>query len=162
MTGDPSRVRVADERDEDELMSLCEGLHSENALFPMSAVKVRAMLRAALVGPVHMRRGIVGIVGPAGDIEGSIFLEINSLWYSDEYVLSELWNYVRPQFRSSSNSKDMIAFAKLMSERFKLPLMIGVLSNERTEAKIRHYRQQLGAPAGAFFVHGAETGRGVN
>lgn len=162
MTGNPERVRIADGRDEDELMNLCSLLHGENGVFEISEPKVRSMLRSALEGPVEQRRGIVGAIGPAGSIQGSIFLEIGQLWYSEDFMLSELWNYVLPQYRASSNSKDLIAFAKSISDRFRLPLMIGVLSNERTEAKIRHYRQQLGPPSGAFFVHGATTGRGVN
>ena len=39
-----------------------------------------------------------------------------------------------------------------------IPLIIGVLSNQRTEAKIRLYERQFGAPAGAFFLYNVHTG----
>ena len=39
-----------------------------------------------------------------------------------------------------------------------IPLLIGVLSNKRTEGKIRLYERQLGKPSGAFFLYGARTG----
>ena len=36
--------------------------------------------------------------------------------------------------------------------------MIGVLSNHRTEAKVRLYERQFGKPSGAFFLYNARTG----
>lgn len=162
MTGDVSRVRLADERDEEELMQLTRFLHGENGLFAMSEVRVRDIIRQALIGPVERRRGVIGVIGEAGDIEGAIYLAVACEWYSDEWCVQELFNYVYPHKRKSNNSRDLIAFAKHIADSFKLPLMIGVLSNERTEAKVRLYRKQLGEPAGAFFLHGATTGRGVN
>jgi hypothetical protein len=160
MSGDPSRVRVADERDEDELMRLCVSLWEENGLFPMDEYKVRDMLRGAISGPVAQRRGIVGVIGPRGAIEGSIFLEVGSLWYTSAITLNEAWNFVPKQYRSSSNSTDLIAFAKMCADKFGIPLLIGVLSNERTAAKVRLYRKALGEPAGAFFLHGCVSGQG--
>ena len=162
MSGDPSRVRIADERDEEALFELCQFLHGENGIFTMSEPAVRAVLRKAIIGPVEMRRGIVGVIGERNDLHGAIFLEIGSQWYSDDISLAELFNYVYPQHRKTSASNDLIAFAKKMSDHFGVPLMIGVLSNTRTEAKVRLYRKQLGEPVGAFFLHGATTGRGVH
>jgi len=159
--GDPTRVRLADADDEGEVMSLCSFLHGENGMFSMSEHKVRAMVRAATNGPVDARRGLIGVIGSPGHIEGSIYLQIGSLWYSDELTLIEQWNYVLPQHRSTSASRDLIAFAKDISDRFGLPLLIGVVSNERTEAKCRLYRKQLGEPSGHFFMHNVTKIRGT-
>jgi hypothetical protein len=75
------------------------------------------------------------------------------MWYSRDVFIEELFNYVRPAFRSSSNSQDLIAFGKAVADATELRLLIGVLSNIRTEAKVRLYRKALGSPVGAYFVH---------
>jgi hypothetical protein len=58
-------------------------------------------------------------------------------------------------YRNSTNSNDLIAWAKAMSIHFSLPLMAGVVSNQRTQAKIRHFRRAFGEPVGAFFLFNA-------
>jgi hypothetical protein len=40
----------------------------------------------------------------------------------------------------------------------EMPLLIGVLSNHRTEAKVRLYERQFGKPTGAFFLYNGSTG----
>lgn len=159
--GEVSRVRLADARDVDELFELCHHLHEENFIFPMAEHKVKAMLLSATRPEIDKRRGIVGCIGEPGQMQAAIFLEIDSLWYADEPGLIELFSYVKPEFRKSSNSRDLIAWAMAMSKHFHLPLMIGIISNHRTEAKVRHYKRALGEPAGAFFLYGARTGTGA-
>ncbi|HVT27656.1 MAG TPA: hypothetical protein VHE81_06520 [Lacipirellulaceae bacterium] len=162
MSGDHTRVRVADSGDEEALMKLARFLHAENGLFELDEAAVRYAFRKAVAGPVEQRHGVVGVIGDRDNIEGAIFLEPACLWYTTQPCFQELFSFVYPQFRSSSNSNDLIAFAKHVSDHFNLPLMIGVLSNYRTAAKVRLYRKALGEPAGAFFLHGGSTGRGVN
>ncbi len=159
--GDPTRVRLADANDENELMALTQLLHGEIGIFAFSEHKIRDLLRGALQGPVERRRGVIGVIGAPGHIEGAIYLELTSAYYSDEFCLQELFNYVLPPARKTSASRDLIAFAKSISDRFGLPLLIGVLTNERTEAKVRLYRKQLGEPVGAFFAHNVTHIRGA-
>ena len=151
---DPHRVRHAHPDDEEELMRLCRSLHDENAFLPMSEEKVRGMIHRAF----NRRGGIIGVVGTHDRIEGAICLTISTMWYAEQWVLEELFNFVHPEFRRSTNAKDLIAFAKMASDELHLPLLIGIVSNLRTAAKVRMYRNQLGEPAGAFFLHGATTG----
>ena len=68
------------------------------------------------------------------------------------------FNFVRPDERKTDYAKRMIAFAKRCSDNVKLPLVIGVLTNERMEGKVRLYRRNLGYPAGAFFVYNGWNG----
>jgi len=159
MSGDHTRVRVADSGDEEALMELARFLHGENGLFDLDETAVRYAFRKAIIGPVEQRHGIVGVIGKPNELEGAIFLEPSCLWYTTQPCLLELFAYVYPMHRASSNSTDLIAFAKWIADQFKLPLMIGVLSNKRTEAKVRLYRRALGEPTGAFFLHNASTGR---
>ena len=162
MNGYHTRVRVADSGDEDALMDLAHHLHGENGLFDIDDTAVRYAFRKAIIGPVEQRHGIIGVIGSQYDLEGAIFLEPSCLWYTTKPCLMEMFSFVYPKYRSSSNSTDLIAFAKHVSDHFNIPLMIGVLSNKRTEAKVILYRRALGEPTGAFFLHNAVTGQGVH
>lgn len=144
-----SPVRKAGIQDEDELMAMCRALHEENGMFKMNEDKVRGALRRAFTNT----GAIIGALGEPGKIEGSIYLLISNFWYSDEWHLEELWSFVLPQYRRSSNAKDLISFAKRCSDELGIPLVIGVISNERTAAKVALYQRQLDKPAGAFFLH---------
>lgn len=159
---DASRVRIADASDVEELFSLCCKMHDENFILPMSEQKVRELLLNCTQPQVEKRPGVIGIVGAKGQIEGAIGLVFESTWYSDELCIFDAWNFVLPQYRSSTNSKDLIAWAKKISDHFGYPLMIGILSNHRTEAKVRLFRKQLGNPVGAFFMYGNTYQLGVH
>lgn len=145
----PGRVRIADGRDEEELMSLCRQLYQENALFSMSDDKVRAMLRKAF----NREGGILGVIGKPGSFEAMIYMLVSTFWYSDEPVLEELFTYVRPEHRKSKNAIELMDFAKWCAESSNFPLLIGVMSNERTAGKVRLYQRKLGEPIGAFFFY---------
>lgn len=151
-------VRKADASDETELMEICRALHQENGLFTMSEDKVRGMLWKAF----NKQGAIIGALGPPGHIEGAIYLIISDYWYSNDWHLSELFSYVLPQYRKSNNAKELITFAKRCEQEIGIPLVIGVISNERTEGKVRLYQRQLGKPAGAFFIYGAHTPMRIN
>lgn len=154
----PPRVRIADARDEEEVMELCRELHLENGLFPLNEDKVRAMLRRGF----NREGGILGALGPPGSIEGLIFMLVSSFWYSDKPHLEELFMYVRPKFRQTkdlaqdqrySRVTELIKFAKWCSETADFPLVIGVISDERTEGKVRMYQRHFDKPVGNFFYY---------
>lgn len=145
-------VRRATLADEEELMELCRELHKENGLFSMNESFVRQALRMAFME----HGGIIGLIGDPGKIEAAIYIKFGTFWYSDQFHLEELFNYVRPQYRKSTNAKDLINFAKRCAEELNLPLVIGVITNDRTEAKVRLYKRQLHNTAGAFFVYNSK------
>lgn len=114
----------------------------------MNEDKVRSYLRKAF-----SREGaIIGVIGTSDNIEGAIYLLIGEFWYSTDKHLEEFFNFVRPEHRKSKHAQGLIAFAKELSDD-SLPLLIGVISTERTAAKVRLYRRQLGEPIGAFFFY---------
>jgi len=141
-------VRLAVPSDEEGLMQHVHMLHGENGLFPLSEIKARSIIGRAL-----NRQGIIiGVIGDA-DLEASICLCLDQPYYSDAFQLTELWNFVAPpRPKRAGHAKKMIEFAKMCSDRMAIPLTVGVLSNERVEAKQRLYERQL-EPAGVFFVH---------
>src|ERR1035437_6051671 len=115
----------------------------------MNDDKVRAMLRKAF----NREGGILGAIGPAGNIEALIFLMVSTFWYSDDAHLEEIFTYVSPQYRKSRNAVELMHFAKWCVDQSGLPLVIGVLSNERTEGKVRLYQRQFDKPMGNFFMY---------
>lgn len=150
-----ARVRLATIDDAEEIMTMCRRLHAENGRLPMCERKVREFLDEAF----FEKGGILGVIGQPGQIEGVIFLRIGQVWYSERYTLEEMFSYVLPEFRRSKNALDLVEFAKLCAKRLQLPLLIGILSDERTEAKVRLYERRLSKPAGAFFMYNNDAMR---
>jgi len=145
------RVRMATEQDEPQLMLLCEGLAEENALFAPNFDKVRDVVRNV----VRNRNGFVGCIGSHEKLEGAIMILVSAMWYTDQPCLEELFNYVVPEFRASRRAVQLVEFAKSVSNKMGLPMLIGIVSNVRTEAKVRLYDRKL-SRAGAFYLHQPE------
>jgi hypothetical protein len=141
-------VRKAKPRDRESILKICEQNHRENGQFSLAMPKVIAMVDKAFAN----QGAIIGTVG-RDRIEGIIIMLISQFWYTDDWCLEEVLNYVLPDYRRSTHAKDMISFAKRCSEEIGIPLVIGVVANERTKAKIELYRRQLGEPVGGYFIH---------
>ncbi len=147
-------VRYAVPADLPELLQMGRDLHAENGLLTLSEEKIRDMAHKGVAG----EDGRIGVIGPTGAIEGMIHLVIGSYWYSDDFHLEELYSYVRPECRRSKNARDLIEFAKKCATLMKVPLLIGIVSNNHTKQKIELYKRALGEPSGAYFIWGARTG----
>ena len=153
---DNVKVRVAGPEDENGIMHLARLVNKENGVFKMNEDKVRGLVRPSL----YQQGGICGVIGEPDHIEGLVLLRISEYWYSDAMFLEEMCVYVHPEYRAAKGgrARKLVEFAKKVSEELELPLMIGILSNSRTDAKTRLYERQFGAPAGAFFLYGIKTG----
>ena len=144
-------VRLATPADEEECIKLLSMLHAEGGLMPLDMPSAQQMFQRAF-----QRNGaILGVIGETGNIKAMIFLLISRFWYSTQFHLEELFNFVRPDQRKADHAHRMISFAKKCADETKLPLVIGVLTNSRMEGKVRLYRKKLGYPSGAFFVYNA-------
>lgn len=150
-------VRTAQPDDEDGIMTLAKMIHQEIGMFELNEQKVRDTVRPLL----HKHFGIIGVVGTKDNLEAMILLRIANNWYSDTPFLEEMSVFVRPEYRNATVSRvhKLIEFAKKAADGLDLPLMIGVLSNQRTNAKVELYEKHFGHPAGAFFIYGASTGQ---
>lgn len=148
-------VRTAGPDDESAVLDLCWKLHEENGIFRLDREKVRALIHAAL-NPSEapwLTPGIIGLIGPKSDLQGIIFLMVSTVWYAsdDDRYIEEVLNYVPPEHRRTTHAKELITFAKSCAESLGLPLLIGVQSTHRMEAKARLYRRQL-PKLGEFFM----------
>lgn len=150
-------VRVGTVEDLDGMMNLAARATDENAFVEPDTMK----LLEEMWGALNRESGIVGIIGAPGEVfEGAILLRIGELWYSRSPVLEERAIFVAPEFRNAKGgrARKLCEFAKETANELEIPLSIGVLSNSRTEAKIRLYQRMFGEPAGVYFLYGAKTG----
>lgn len=157
MTEDTIKVRVAVPADETAIMDLVRIIHGENGLYSLNAEKVRLALKWAL----YLGKGICGVIGDIGKpLEAVVLLQIVGHWYTDDVHLEELDVFTHPDFRAAKGgrARKLLQFSKAAADGLGLPLAIGILSNERSAAKVRLYEREFGPPAGAFFVYGGKTG----
>lgn len=151
----PSVVRIAGPEDYQEIWRLFLQGHNENGLFSLSPRKVEWFLTRALLpqvippGDTGMR-GVIGVIGKIGQLEAVVFVSIGEYWYSDDKFIEEFLVYVDPEHRRSNHADALIDWMKEQVEITGLPLMTGIVSNHRTEAKCRLYRRSL-PKAGEFF-----------
>jgi len=149
-------VRLAQPEDIHELMEVSLKACDDNGFVKPNKIK---LLRELWAGANH-DNGLIGVIGEPGQIEGAILLRITDTWYSDDTILEERGIFILPEFRNAKGgrARRLCEFAKRASEVLEVPLLIGVLSNHRTEAKVRLYERQFGKPTGAFFLYNARTG----
>jgi hypothetical protein len=150
------RVRVGTPEDVDGVMAMALKASAENSFVQ----PLPERLLEEIYPPLCLDRGIVGIIGGIDDpYQGAIVLRIGKMWYSNEDVLEEKAVFVDPVYRAAKGGRARLfcEFAKRAALEMNLPLLIGVLSNDRTEAKVRLYERQFGKPAGAFFLWNAIT-----
>lgn len=145
---DDLKVRLAGRDEEEALMVMCRELHAENGLFHLTEDMVRSTLRHAF----DRKGGIIGVIGQKGNLRGAIYLMLSQMWYSDEWHLAELFSFVRPEYRKEGYTHRLIEFAQKCSDDANMALLIGIISNKQTEAKVRLYSRFFGNPSGAFFV----------
>jgi GNAT superfamily N-acetyltransferase len=154
---DELKIRMGTPEDIYEMMDLALMACEENGFVNPDKTKLMTELWQAL----NLNYGMVGIIGKEnGPIEGAILLRIGPMWYSHDMVVEEKAIFIHPDHRGAKEgrARKLVEFAKQAADDLGIPLLIGVLSNKRTEGKIRLYERQLGKPTGAFFLYGARTG----
>jgi hypothetical protein len=156
-------VRIAVPEDEEAIVGLCAAAHAEQGEHPLDLAKLRAFIHRG----ISLENAIVGVIGPVGAPLAYIIILVDPVWYSGDWQLLELTSFVHPSarkafiaadgtIRNPTLGKELIAFAKRCADETGLHLTIGVMSNIRTEAKVRLYERQL-PKAGAFFVYRPEA-----
>lgn len=154
---DELNVRIGTPEDIHPMMDLAMQACDENGFVNPNPQKLLAEIWTAL----NLESGLVGIIQDEGQrLEGAILLRIGAMWYSDDEVLEERAIFIHPDYRSAKGgrARRLCEFSKRTADSLGLPLIIGVLSNQRTEAKVRLYERQFGKPSGAFFLYKAKTG----
>lgn len=154
---DEIHVRTATPEDFQQVMNLASQVSNENGLFSPTLDMVANEIWAAL----HRQHGIVGVIGdPGEELEGFVLLRVGNTWYSQAEIIEEKTVFVSRKFRSAKGgrARKLCEFSKKVADDLGLPLLIGILSNQRTRGKVEMYKRVFGDPAGAFFLYGAHTG----
>jgi len=150
-------IRLATPADVHDMMALALSACDENGFVDPNPEKLLAEIWPAL----NRDHGLIGMIGKeGGKAEGAILLRIGTMWYSDNQVLEEKAIFIHPEYRSAKGgrARKLCEFSKQVSDSLGIPLIIGVLSDNRTEAKVRLYERQFGKPSGAYFLYNAKTG----
>lgn len=150
-------VRVAGLDDLDDVMQLCFAAVEDNGFLDADPSRLLQAIYPAL----QQDGGIIGVTEEEdGTLSGGVLLHISKHWYSDAPFLEEKSVFIRPDFRQAKGGRAarLVEFAKRASDTLGLPLLIGVLSSERTEGKVRMYQRFFGQPQGAFFLYNGHTG----
>ena len=152
---DEIQIRIGTPADLDDMMDIAVNASDENGFVLATPEKILQEIYSAL----HQHNGMMGIIGIPGErAQGAVLLRVGEMWYSSSPVVEEKAIFVRPDFRKSRHASRLCKFSVYVADQLKLPLLIGVLSNHRTETKVRMYERILGKPAGAFWLVGANTG----
>jgi hypothetical protein len=152
-----SGIRIGGHEDVHKMMELALSACEENGFVDPNPQKLLSEIWSAL----NLDNGLVGIIeGSDGTFEGAVLLRVGDMWYSDRQILEEKAIFIHPNFRSAKGgrARRLCEFSKKVADSLELPLIIGVLSNHRTEAKIRLYERVFGRASGAFFLYNARTG----
>jgi hypothetical protein len=140
-------------------MDLFVRANEENGIDALDHNKLMSIVWPSL----HQDGGIIGVIGePGKTLEGVVLLRIEQLWYSSAPVIAEKLVFVHPEYRSAKGgrARKLCEFSKQVSDNLEMPLIIGIVSNERTSGKIRMYERLLGPAAGAYFLYRGKTGMG--
>jgi len=148
------RVRLAQPDDEPQLMELCRRRHSECGLGMFAPDKVRSVIRRSFDRGCN-DPSVIGIVG-LNQVEGSAGFVCEADWDSDTPILRCLWNYVLPEYRNSTNLKDLTEWGSRLSRHapfgLGIPIRMEAITTRRTESQIRLYKRQLGEPVAIAWV----------
>jgi ribosomal protein S18 acetylase RimI-like enzyme len=153
----PSLVRPAKPTDHQEVWRLFLQGHRENGIFKLCPEKVDFFLQRALqpslipetdTGP----RGQIVVIGPPGALEAVCFVIIGEFWYSKDKHIEELLVYVDPEARNSGHAKALIEWMKKTADALGVRVLSGIMSNTRTEAKVRLYKRHMPC-IGSFFLY---------
>lgn len=137
----PSRIRIAERDEEEDLVRICRQLHEENGrYFSFSEKRVREQLARCF----NKQRAMIPTIGEKGAIEALGFVSIEQFTWSDDWHLSEYFNYVLPEYRRSQHAKALLKWEKDAADQMGIVLFIGVVSETRLAAKMRLYRRIFG------------------
>jgi hypothetical protein len=152
-----SIVRIATMRDYQEVLRLFLQSHQENGQFSLAPDKLHWLL-SRLLAPEAIPeddmglRGIIGVIGKEGALEAICGVCISDLWYTHEKHLGDFLVFVDPEHRHTEHAKTLITWMKLQADIIGIPLMSGVVTNHRTEAKCRLFRRMY-PKVGELFLY---------
>lgn len=146
----PSNVKLAHPNDEEALMAMLRMRHLEDGIGSFDEDEVRSTIRRGTMRDFSY----IGIIRDGNTAVASIGLFVSGFWYSKDSHLCDFWNFVMPDYRRTTHAKNLLLFAKWMSEQLGTPLVMAKIDNPTTAQLIKLYERQL-PRSGGLFVYNA-------
>jgi len=157
-TEKPANVRIIKRGDEMAIFRLLrmELFEVAEGIAPPSEHKIAAWIERGIQGVEGVVIGVIDApgVGPVA----TIGLTQNQWWFTNNWHVAEMWNYVHPDHRKSTYAHDLIQFSKWANDEwtanlgYQTYLVTGVLTTKKVQQKVRLYRRML-TQAGAWFLY---------
>jgi hypothetical protein len=142
----PPSVTLATAKDAEDLVDLLIENHKENGL---ADLKLSALWEIVIRG-CERQNAMIGIIRGEKKIEGSVGLFRGPWWYSDEEHWIDHWNFVHPDFRKTKHAQHLLDFANWLASQMTEPVLMGVLSDHRTQGKLKLYGRKMRLIGGVF------------
>lgn len=131
-------VRTAVPEDAEHFANIFAMLHSEVGRDTLDISYVNDLFNSAM----NTRDVVIGVIGDVGEpLKAFIVLGVGRPWYSTTFTLSEYGTFVHPEFRKTDYFKQLVDFAKNMSDALGLDLFVGIQHSGRSDAKVRLYKK---------------------
>lgn len=148
-------VRMAKYGDEVKMFDAIVAGHADNGLWVLSPLKILKLIQNAVRSDKTAQEPVVGIIeNEDGDIGAMTCFQLETFWYTDEWHISELFNWVHPDHRASKHAQELMSFQRDFADKMseltghKIALITGVMSVKRLEAKMNLFARkypQIGA-----------------
>lgn len=131
-------------------------VHKMGKDYPVKVSDVKVLQKVSQV----IEEGFVLLACKGDQVVGVLGLEAKQWWFTDDWFLGDDFFMMLPEHRGMEPFKLLTDAAKSLSDKTNLPLMLGVMTPERTTAKIRLFSQAMGGDCwGANFAYGFDRGK---
>lgn len=145
-TPPPAPVRLALPHEREAIFNLMLEAYADNGRGNVSHHKLMSVIDRTL----GRQGGLMGVIEEDGKLVALVALCLSQYCYTDDWHIEELINYVHRDYRRSTHAKSLIRFAKWTADYLNVELLMGIISHERVEAKIRLYEREM-TLTGAIF-----------
>lgn len=128
-------IRTATDADFELLIRMLVDMHGEIGIFTLSIDKVAERIRKVL------QSGACLIAEVAGEPVGTIGLLGERTWYSDDYLLSDTWIFVRREKRGLRVFGELVKAARTVASNLRMPLVICLYSLKDQDRKARLFER---------------------
>lgn len=143
-------VRLGRPEDRAAILDLCYRLADENAVFPLAREKVEALVDKALSRETG---ALMGVSTKDDILCGCICLDMVSMWYSSVAFITDIFNYLSPEYRKTNLARQQLRFAKMVADQFGMPLFVAIMTTIRAETKMNLYAAEKFRQVGGQFVY---------
>ena len=149
-------VRLAGPEDEDVLYALLMALAADNNTFGDELSESR--IKEHILKGTRRDGGMHGVIDGDDELAASVGIVWDRWWYAKNFGLSQIWFFVRPEYRHQGYDRALIAWAKMMRSRLAagvdhpVTLAHTVISEKRLSTKLELWRRHAGEMIGGIFI----------